>query len=167
VNTDYSNVTVGKVLDTREHEILDIDKLVNELSDIEDLSGLSSNNSTSENSEESQHDNESSAKKKKKTTDTESKAKRSRRRKKQQQDSEDDSDTEEESEEKIIDPNEIRNKMVQHLEQMRLAKQKMKRSNLFFCLFFDIEELFTSERSDKSKRSTTRKRPVTTVLFFY
>lgn len=163
MNTDYSNVTVGKVLDTREAEIVDIDKLINELSDIEDLSGLSSNNSTSENSEESQHDNESSAKKKK-TTDTESKAKRRRQRKKQQ-DSDDDSDTDGEIEEKIIDPNEIRNKMVQHLEQMRLAKQKMKRSNENL---FHIEIiLFTSERSDKSKRSTTRKRPLTTVLAFY
>ncbi len=128
MNTDYSNVTVGKVLDTREAEIVDIDKLINELSDIEDLSGLSSNNSTSENSEESQHDNESSAKKKK-TTDTESKSKRRRQRKKQQ-DSDDDSDTDGEIEEKIIDPNEIRNKMVQHLEEMRLANQKKKKSNL-------------------------------------
>lgn len=123
-NTDYSNVSVGKVLDTREAEIVDIDKMIDELSDIDDLSGLSS--STSENSEESQSS-------KKKKNENEPKAKR-RRRGKKQQDSDNDSDSEDESEEKIIDPNEIRNKMVQHLEQMRLAKQKMKRSkeNIFF-----------------------------------
>jgi hypothetical protein len=126
VNTDYSNVTVGKVLDTRESEIIDIDKLIDEISDFDDMSGLSS--SSSEDSEESQQDNESPTKKKKKS-DTESKSKRRRRRKKQQQGSDDDSDTGEESEEKPVDPNEIRNKMVQHLEQMRLAKLKMKRSN--------------------------------------
>ncbi|CAF3882287.1 unnamed protein product [Rotaria sp. Silwood1] len=42
VNTDYSNVSVGKILNTRETEIVDIDKLIDELSDIDDLSGLSS-----------------------------------------------------------------------------------------------------------------------------
>jgi hypothetical protein len=41
--------------------------------------------------------------------------------------------------------------MVQHLEQMRLAKQKMKKN----------------KRSDKSKRSTTRKRPLSSVKFSY
>ncbi len=131
VNTDYSNVSVGKVLDTREPEILDIDKLIDEISDIDDLSGLSSSN-TSENSEESQNDNELLQKKK---NDNEPKAKR-RRRQKKQQDSDDDSEDEDESEEKIIDPNEIRNKMVQHLEQMRLAKQKMKSKEKFFCFVF-------------------------------
>ena len=133
VNTDYSNVSVGKVLDTREPEILDVDKLINELSDMEDMSGLSS--SSSEDSDESQQDSESPTKKKKKS-DTEPKSK-SRRRKKKQDDSDEDSDTEEESEEKTVDPNEMRNKMVQHLEEMRLAKQKMKRSNknLHFIVF--------------------------------
>jgi hypothetical protein len=131
-NTDYSNVTVGKVLDTRDTEIVDIDKLIDELSDIEDLSGFSSSNS-SENSEESQHDNESSKKKK---NENEPKAKR--RRRKKQQESDDDTDEEDEIEEKITDPNEMRNKMVQHLEQMRLAKQKMKRSNEIFLRFFRI-----------------------------
>jgi len=135
-NTDYSNVSVGKNLNTREAEIVDIDKLIDELSDIDDLSGLSSN--TSENSEESQHDNESSKKKK-----IEHEPKSKRRRRKKQQDSNEDEDSDDESEEKIIDPNEIRNKMVQHLEEMRLANQKKKKSNSnleglnfigFFCV---------------------------------
>ena len=120
VNTDYSNVTVGKVLDTREAEIVDIDKMIDELSDIDDMSGLSSEDSEA-----------SSSDKKKKKSDVEPKAKRRRRSKKQQHESDEDSDSdeeEEEEEEKTIDPNEMRNKMVQHLEQMRLAKQKMKRS---------------------------------------
>ncbi len=136
VNTDYSNVSVGKVLDTREAAgIVDIDKLI----DIDDLSGLSS--STSENSEESQPDNESSKKQK---NDTEPKSKR-RRRNKKQQDSDEDTDSEEESEVKIVDPNEIRNKMVEHLEQMRLAKQKMKRSkeilHSFYIKFFSLQNV--------------------------
>jgi hypothetical protein len=140
VNTDYSNVSVGKVLDTREAAgIVDIDKLIDELSDIDDLSGLSS--STSENSEESQPDNESSKKQK---NDTEPKSKR-RRRNKKQQDSDEDTDSEEESEVKIVDPNEIRNKMVEHLEQMRLAKQKMKRSkeilHIFYIKFFSLQNV--------------------------
>lgn len=153
MNTDYSNVSVGKVLDTREAEIVDIDKLIDELSDIDDLSGLSS--STSENSDES----ESSKKKK---SDQEPKAKR-RRRHKKQDDSDDDSESNNEGERKITDPNEIRNKMVQHLEQMRLAKQKMKKSK-------DKKKLklkrFILNSSDKSKRSTAttlRKRPLSTV----
>jgi len=129
-------VSVGKVLDTRESEIVDIDKLIDELSDIDDLSGLSSSSSeshsTSENSDES-------SSKKKTNDDTEPKVKRRRRKKNL-----DDSDNESESDrEKISDPNELRNKMVQHLEQMRLAKQKARRS--------------------KGKRSTTRKRPTTTT----
>lgn len=118
MNTDYSNVTVGKVLDTREAEIIDIDKMIDELSDIDDMSGLSSNDDSDESSID---------KKKKKKSDTEPKAKRRRQSKKQGEESDEDSDSDEE-EEKPIDPNEMRNKMVQHLEQMRLAKQKMKRS---------------------------------------
>ena len=90
-NTDYSNVTVGKVLDAREHEIVDIDKLIDELSDIDDISGLSSSDS-SENS-----DDESSTKKK---NDTEPKAKR-RRKTKQQESDEDTDEEDDESEEKI------------------------------------------------------------------
>lgn len=122
-NTDYSNVTVGKVLDTSEKEIIDIEKMIDELSDIEDLSGLSS--SSSEHSDESQSS-------KKKKSDYEPKAKRRRRQQQQQQkkqeDSDDISETDDDNEGKSIDPNEMRNKMVQHLEQMRLAKQKLKKS---------------------------------------
>ncbi|UJR14947.1 hypothetical protein I4U23_001928 [Adineta vaga] len=139
VNTDFSNVSVGKVLDTRETEIVDIDKLIDELSDIDDISGLSS--SSSENSEESQQETESSKKKK---TENESKTKRRRRKKPQESDDEDDSN--DDNDEKIMDPNEMRNKMVRHLEEMRLANQKRKR-----------------KRSEKSKRSTARKRPATTT----
>ncbi|CAF0888631.1 unnamed protein product [Adineta steineri] len=143
VNTDYSNVSVGKVLNTREAEIVDIDKLIDELSDIDDLSlsGLSSN--TSDNSEDSQHDNEP---RKKKKTEIESKSKRRQRKKQQQQqDSDEDEGTDDESEEKFTDPNEIRNKMVQHLEEIHLANQKRKR-----------------KRTNKSKRSTTKKRSLST-----
>lgn len=118
-NTDYSNVTVGKVLDTSEKEIIDIEKMIDELSDIEDLSGLSS--SSSEHSDESQSS-------KKKKSDYEPKAKRRRRQQKKQEDSDDISETDDDNEGKSIDPNEMRNKMVQHLEQMRLAKQKLKKS---------------------------------------
>lgn len=124
MNTDYSNVTVGKVLDTREPEFIDIDKLLDEeLGDSDDMSGLSSGDSS----------DESSSEKKKKTTDAEPKSKR-RRRSKRQRESDDDSDEDEEEEEKILDPNEIRNRMVQHLEQMRLANQKLKRSKQRFSL---------------------------------
>ncbi|CAF3264583.1 unnamed protein product [Rotaria sp. Silwood2] len=138
-NTDYSNVSVGKVLDTRETEIVDIDKLINELSDIDDLSGLSSSNSSSsDNSDESQHDNESLKRKK---NENESNIKR-RRRKKRRDSDEDSDDDDDEYEEKPLDQNEIRNKMVQHLEQMRLAKQKKKK------------------QSNKSKYSKIRKRPL-------
>lgn len=135
-NTDYSHVNVGKVLNTREPEIVDIDKLIDELSDIDDLSGLSSegdsDDSTSGNSDES-------LSKKKTNDDTEPKVKRRRRKKNL-----DNSDNESESDrEKISDPTELRNKMVQHLEQMRLANQKA--------------------RKKKGKRSTARKRqPITT-----
>lgn len=126
-------MSVGKVLDARDHEsqIVDIDKLIDELSDIEDLSGFSS--SSSETSEESQQDNESLKRKK---TDSETKTKR--RRRKKQKDSDDDSDGDEEYEEKPIDPNTLRNKMVQHLEQMRLAKQKMKKSIEMLFKFHDL-----------------------------
>ncbi|CAF1216027.1 unnamed protein product [Rotaria magnacalcarata] len=122
-NTDYSNVSVGKVLDTREAEIVDIDELIDEMSDLDDLSGLSSA-STSDNSDESQPNNESLKRKK---NDSESKAKRRRRKKQQQGSDENSDDDEDECEEKVMDPNEMRNRMVQHLEQMRLAKQKKKK----------------------------------------
>ncbi|CAF0965331.1 unnamed protein product [Adineta ricciae] len=140
VNTDYSNVSVGKVLDTREAEIVDIDQMIDELSDIDDLSGLSS--STSEDSLESQSEGQAAKKKK---TDSESKGKR-RRRKKTQESDEDDDESNDDSEDKTMDPTEMRNKIVRHLEEMRLANQKRKR-----------------KRSDKSKRSITRKQPVTTT----
>ena len=146
VNTDYSNVTVGKVLDTREAEIVDIDKLIDELSDIDDISGLSS----SETSDESSSEKKTTKKKKITTADAEPKSKRRRRSKKHQQrefdddSDEEDEEEEEEEEEKIIDPNEIRNRMVQHLEQMRLAKQKMKRSESRLSLVFSSESMICS-----------------------
>ena len=146
VNTDYSNVTVGKVLDTREAEIVDIDKLIDELSDIDDISGLSS----SETSDESSSEKKTTKKKKITTADAEPKSKRRRRSKKHQQrefdddSDEEDEEEEEQEEEKIIDPNEIRNRMVQHLEQMRLAKQKMKRSESRLSLVFSSESMICS-----------------------
>lgn len=133
VNTDYSNVSVGKVLDTREAEIVDIDKLIDELSDIDDLSGLSSSH-TSDNSDEEE---KSASKKRKK--DQRSKGKRRRRKndpnlddEEEEEDEEEENDDEDDDEEveKVTDPTELRNKMVRHLEEMRLAKQKLKRSNL-------------------------------------
>lgn len=123
VNTDFSNVSVGKVLDTREAEIVDIDQMIDELSDIDDLSGLSS--SASEDSLESQSEGQVAKKKK---TDSESKGKR-RRRKKTQESDDDDDDSNDDSEDKTMDPTEMRNKIVRHLEEMRLANQKRKRSN--------------------------------------
>ena len=142
VNTDYSNVSVGKVLHAREAEIIDIDKLIDELSDIEDLSGFSS---SSENSEES-HRNESSKKKK---NEDEPKAKR--RRQQQQQDSDENSDDDDNIEKQPSDPNEMRNKMVQYLEQMRLAKQKTKRSNEIRVFFFiEFNCITTACRSIKN-----------------
>ncbi|CAF1519315.1 unnamed protein product [Rotaria sp. Silwood1] len=141
VNTDYSNVSVGKILNTRETEIVDIDKLIDELSDIDDLSGLSS--SISDNSDASQHDNEL-LKRKKKKNENESNIKY-RQRKKAKQDSDensDDDDDDDDDEKKPIDQNEIRNKIVKDLELMRLAKQKKKK------------------QSNKSKSSTARKRPL-------
>ena len=135
VNTDYSQVSVGKVLDTREPEIVDIDKLIDELSDIDDLSGLSSVDSSNENSDESS---------KKQKNDDEPKAKR--RRRKKQQDTDEDSDEDDEDKEKILDSNEIRNRMVQHLEQMRLAKQKMKRSIIQISCYFQFHYFFRTNR---------------------
>ena len=97
--------------------------MIDELSDIDDLSGLSS--STSEDSLESPSEGQVTKKKK---TDSESKGKR-RRRKKTQESDEDDDDSNDDSEDKTMDPTEMRNKIVRHLEEMRLANQKRKRSN--------------------------------------
>ena len=133
VNTDFSNVSVGKVLNTREAEIVDIDKLIDELSDIDDLSGLSSSH-TSDNSDGDEEKTASNKRKK----DQRSKGKRRRRKNRpdleddedEEENDDDDDDDEEEEPEKVTDPTELRNKMVRHLEEMRLAKQKLKRSNL-------------------------------------
>ncbi|CAF4979092.1 unnamed protein product, partial [Rotaria sp. Silwood1] len=106
VNTDYSNVSVGKILNTRETEIVDIDKLIDELSDIDDLSGLSS--SISDNSDASQHDNEL-LKRKKKKNENESNIKYHQRKKAKQDSDEnsDDDDDDDDDEKKPIDQNEI------------------------------------------------------------
>lgn len=157
-NTDYSNVSVGKVLNTREAEIVDIDKLIDEMSDLDDLSGLSSSNSSAS-SDESEKKGETSNKRKK--NDNESQAKR-RRRKKQDdsnEESDDDNDDDDESEEKVLDPNEMRNRMVQHLEQMRLAKQKKKSNRKNYS--FSISIVIFSEQTNKSKQ---RKRPIASVI---
>jgi hypothetical protein len=119
VNTDYSNVSVGKVLDTRETDIIDIDKLIDELSDIDDLSGLSSSDGDSASKTSDNSDNEKKTSKKRKNDSSNDN---------EVGEEDDDDNDDDDNQQKIMDPNKLRNKMVQHLEEMRLAKQKLKRS---------------------------------------
>lgn len=153
-DTDYSHVNVGKTLNTRETEIVDIDKMIDEMSDLDDLSGLSSGGMS---------DDSKSEKKKRKKRKKKQKTKGKRRRTtmdpiesdddNNNQDNEDDDENEEKDEDEDeeadedeedndeiddednineeitpLNPNELRNKMVHHLEEMRLARQKLKRS---------------------------------------
>ena len=160
MNTDYSNVTVGKTLDTRETEIVDIDKLIDELSDIDDLSGLSSScTSDSQASETSNAVQESSA-----TTTTTKRRKKGKAHRRSTQDEEDDDEEEEyEAEKKLVDPMALRNKMVQHLEEMHSASQKLKRSEQTFERRSERPEFSSVERADKSKRAVPRKRSQSSV----
>ena len=138
-DTDFSNVPVGKTLNTRETDIIDIDQLIDEMSDNDELSGLSSSPGISDESA----DEKDKVKKRKKKQKQKGKRRRttldpieSSGEDENQDDNDDDDDDEEEEEEdgeggevqKTMNPNELRNRMVQHLEEMRLAKQRMKRS---------------------------------------